>query len=92
MKHGNKASHVVHFGNKCRDVVIFSIPQLNFQENNPLEFLKILMFLAARQVAVYIPTAALAFGTTTCIQVVNLLHVPAFFGHLQGGIQQRKIK
>jgi len=27
----------------------FSILQLNFQENNPLEFLKIFMFLAARQ-------------------------------------------
>jgi len=84
MTYGDKVSHIVHLGNKCRDVVIFSILQLNFQENNPLEIVIIFMFLAARQVTIYIPTAALVLDTT-CRQVVNLLYVPAFFGHLQGG-------
>jgi hypothetical protein len=91
-KYGDRASHIVHFGNKCRHLVIFSLLQLKFQEHNPLESLKIFIFRAARQVNIYIPIAALILDTITYIRVVKLLYVWTFFGHIQGGMQQRNIK
>jgi len=40
---------------------------------------------------IYIPATALKLDTMIDKYVVHLLHVLAFFSHLQEGIQQRKI-
>ena len=47
---------------------------------------KFSMFSAVRQVTICISTTALWLYTITRKRVVNLIHVAAFFGHLQGDV------
>jgi hypothetical protein len=66
----------------------------NFEIKEAVTFeqeLKLSLLRAIRQAA-YIPATALLLDTIIYKYVVNLLHVSAFFGHLQGGIQQTKIQ
>lgn len=52
----------------------------------------IIHILRSKTITIHIPTITLQLDTIIQDNVVNLQHVSAFSGHLQGGVQQRKIQ